>query len=177
MIRKFHLAKLAMKGDIAAIIADEQKYGDIPPDIKAMIGLDPDSPITPQSKITPKDEVILWGTGTVYREFLHVDDMASASVFVMNLDKATYDANTEPMCSHINVGYGSDLSIKETAEIVARTVGFRGKLVFDSRKPDGTPKKLMDSSRLEKLGWTAKTILESGVLSVFIGDYKKLKIS
>jgi GDP-L-fucose synthase len=167
MIRKFHLAKLAMEGDIAAIVGDEQKYGAIPPDIKAMIGLDPDFPITPQSKISPKGEVILWGTGTVYREFLHVDDMASASIFVLNLDKEVYEANTSPMCSHINVGYGSDLTIKEAAEIVASTVGYRGKIVFDSAKPDGTQKKLMNSNRLNKLGWKPFKKLESGVFETF----------
>jgi GDP-L-fucose synthase len=176
MIRKFHLAKLAMEGDIAAIIADEQKYGAIPPDIKAMIGLDPDSPITPQSKITPKNEVVLWGTGTAYREFLHVDDMAAASVFVMNLDKATYEANTEPMCSHINVGYGSDLSIRETAEIVAKTIGYSGKLVFDSEKPDGTKKKLMNSIRLNTLGWKPSHVINQGIRQTFNEYSNYLKI-
>lgn len=154
-----------MEGDIAGIIADEKKYGEIPPDIKTMIGLDPAAPITSDSKLTPKGEVILWGTGKAYREFLHVDDMAAASVFVMNLDKATYDANTEPMCSHINVGYGSDLTIKETAEIVAETVGYTGKLVFDTTKPDGTPKKLVNSARLNMLGWRAAINLKKGISS------------
>jgi len=161
-----------MEGNIAGIIADEQKYGAIPPDIKAMIGLDPDSPITLQSKTTPKGEVVLWGTGTVYREFLHVDDMASASVFVMNLDKATYDANTEPMCSHINVGYGSDLTIKETAEVVANAVGYKGGFMFDISKPDGPSKKLMDSVRLNEMGWKPKLNLQLGINKT-VSAYKK----
>ena len=163
----YHLARLAMEGDIAGIIANEEKYGEIPSDIKTMIGLDPAAPITPESRLTPKGEVILWGTGKAYREFLHVDDMAAASVFVMNLDKATYDANTEPMCSHINVGYGSDLTIRETAEIVAETVGYEGKLVFDTTKPDGTPKKLVDSTRLNALGWHAENDITTGINKTF----------
>ena len=156
MIRKFHLARLSMEGNLAGIIEDEKKYGEIPSDIKAMLGLDPNDPITSQSKITPKGEVVLWGTGKVYREFLHVDDMASASIFVMNLEKTVYEANTVPMCSHINVGYGSDLTIKEAAEIVARAVGYRGKLIFDTTKPDGPEKKLTNSSRLNLMGWVVK---------------------
>lgn len=172
MIRKFHLAKLAMEGDIAGIIADEKKYGEIPPDIKAMLGLDSTEPISLASRLTPKGEVVLWGTGKAYREFLHVDDMAAASVFVMNLDKAAYVASTEPMCSHINVGYGSDLTIKETAEIVAKTVGYQGSLVFDTTKPDGAPRKLIDTSRLNKMGWKALCKLDKGV-EITLKEYEK----
>ncbi|MBS1209306.1 MAG: NAD-dependent epimerase/dehydratase [Proteobacteria bacterium] len=168
MIRKFHLAKLAMEGDIQGIIANEQKYGEIPKDIKAMIGLDPEAAtITPSSVISPRNAVTLWGTGTPYREFLHVDDMAAASIYVMNLDNATYAANTSPMCSHINVGYGTDVTIREVAELVAKVVGYKGAIEFDATKPDGTPRKLMDSSRLNALGWKAAVELEAGIDSAF----------
>lgn len=162
MIRKFHLAKLAQQGDTEAILADQYRYGEIPDDVLQMIGFDPIS-----RRITPQPTVRLWGTGTPYREFLYVDDMAVASVFVMNLDKATYDANTQPMLSHINVGYGSDITIREIAEIVSGIVGYRGQIEFDASKPDGTPRKLMDSSRLERLGWKAGVSLEQGIRQAY----------
>lgn len=165
MIRKFHLAKLAQAGDLAGIEADRAKYGEIPADICEMIGFD-----AVDRKILPKTAVTLWGTGTPYREFLHVNDMAAASIFVMNLDKATYDANTQPMLSHINVGYGTDLTIKEAAHTVAEVVGYRGEIEFDTSKPDGTFRKLMDSSRLEKLGWKATIDLKQGLQQAY-ADY------
>ncbi|MBU3694196.1 MAG: GDP-L-fucose synthase [Rhodocyclaceae bacterium] len=108
-------------------------------------------------------EVPIWGTGMPMREFLHVDDMAAASVHVMNLDEATWRANTQPMLSHINVGTGVDCSIRELAETIARVTGFRGRLAWDSTKPDGTPRKLMDVSRLAALGWRASIGLEDGL--------------
>jgi GDP-L-fucose synthase len=107
--------------------------------------------------------VTIWGTGTPKREFLYVDDMAAASVHVMNLDKGTYDQYTEPMLSHINVGCGEDLTIRELAETIARVTGFTGSIEFDTSKPDGTPRKLMDSTRLNNLGWTPKTSLTEGL--------------
>ena len=109
------------------------------------------------------DEVTVWGTGSPRREFLHVDDMAEASLFVMNLDREAYEANTQPMLSHINVGTGQDVSIRELAELLADVTGFKGRLSFDTSKPDGTPRKLMDVSRLSSMGWTASTDLRSGV--------------
>jgi GDP-L-fucose synthase len=108
-------------------------------------------------------EVVIWGSGTPMREFLHVDDMAAASVFVMNLDDATYQAHTRPMLSHINVGTGIDCTIRELAETIAQVTGFTGRLVFDTSKPDGTPRKLMDISRLKSLGWQATIALEDGL--------------
>ncbi len=108
-------------------------------------------------------EVVIWGSGTPKREFLHVDDMAAASVFVMQLDEKTYRAHTQPMLSHINVGTGVDCSIRELAETMARVTGFQGRLVFDASKPDGTPRKLMDVSRLAALGWRAGIGLEDGL--------------
>ncbi len=113
------------------------------------------------------DEVTIWGSGTPMREFLHVDDMAAASVHVMNLDKATYRANTQPMLSHINVGTGVDCTIRELAETVSRVTGFQGRLVFDASKPDGTPRKLMDVSRLAALGWRAGIRLEDGLRDAY----------
>ena len=108
-------------------------------------------------------EVIVWGSGTPMREFLHVDDMAAACLHVMQLDKETYDANTEPMLSHINVGTGTDVTIRELAETMKSVTGFAGELKFDASKPDGTPRKLMDVSRLKKLGWEYRIELKPGL--------------
>ena len=116
-----------------------------------------------EAKINNEDKVIVWGSGKPKREFLFVDDMASASVYVMNLDKRTYDQNTNEMCSHINVGMGEDFSIGELAETLKKVIGFGGEIEFDSSKPDGSPRKLMDSSKLNSLGWTSKVKLESGL--------------
>lgn len=116
------------------------------------------------AKDRKSSEVIVWGSGAPMREFLYVDDMASASVFVMELDKATYDLHTEPMQSHINVGFGSDVTIKELSETIGRTIGYEGKIVFDPTKPDGTSRKLMNSQRLESMGWKAKVNLSDGLL-------------
>ena len=116
-----------------------------------------------EAKIANTPEVAIWGTGTPMREFLYVEDMASASVFVMDLDKASYELNTTPMQSHINVGFGSDVTIKELALTVGQTVGYQGQITFDTSKPDGTPRKLMDSSRLQKMGWQAKVSLKDGL--------------
>lgn len=113
------------------------------------------------------DEVVIWGTGTPRREFLHVEDMAEASLFVLGLDQATYAANTEPMLSHINVGYGDDVSIAELAQLMANVSGFAGRISFDATKPDGTKRKLMDVSRLAKMGWKAKISLEEGVRTTY----------
>jgi GDP-L-fucose synthase len=108
-------------------------------------------------------EVVVWGTGNPMREFLHVDDMAQASVFVMNLAKDAYDANTQEMLSHINVGTGVDCTIAELALTLAKVVGFKGEVVFDTTKPDGAPRKLMDVSRLKNMGWQAGITLEDGL--------------
>jgi nucleoside-diphosphate-sugar epimerase len=113
------------------------------------------------------EEVVIWGSGTPRREFLHVDDMAAASLFVMNLDSKTYGRETRPMLSHINVGSGTDVTIRELAETVARVTGFAGRLVFDADKPDGAPRKLMDVSRLARLGWQATIPLEQGIAETY----------
>jgi len=112
-------------------------------------------------------EVVIWGSGKPMREFLHVDDMAAASIHVMELDDATYQANTQPMLSHINVGTGVDCTIRELAETMARVTGFQGKLTFDASKPDGTPRKLMDVARLKSLGWQAEMSLEQGLTETY----------
>lgn len=116
-----------------------------------------------EAKVNNAPNVTIWGTGTPRREFLHVDDMAAACVHIMNLDKLTYDKHTQPMLSHINVGYGSDLTIREVAQAIAQTVGYTGSIAFDSSKPDGTPRKLMDSSRINALGWHANISLKEGL--------------
>jgi GDP-L-fucose synthase len=115
-------------------------------------------------------EVVIWGTGTPMREFLYVDDMAAASVFVMELDKSIYEQYTEPMQSHINVGFGSDVTIKELAQMIGQAVGYSEKIIFDSTKPDGTPRKLMNSDRLQDMGWQAKVNLIDG-LALAYKDY------
>lgn len=111
--------------------------------------------------------VTIWGSGTPMREFLHVDDMAAASIHVMELDIETFKANTQPMLSHINVGTGIDCTIRELAETVAKVTGFQGRLEFDATKPDGTPRKLMDVSRLADLGWKASISLEDGLANAY----------
>jgi GDP-L-fucose synthase len=116
--------------------------------------------------------VTLWGTGTPRREFLYVDDMAAASVHVMNLPKTVYDAHTSPMQSHINVGCGDDITIAQLAQQVAQAVGFTGELVQDTTKPDGAPRKLMNSQRLSQLGWQASTPLQQG-LALAYQDFLK----
>ena len=113
------------------------------------------------------DEVVIWGSGTPRREFLHVDDMAAASLFVLNLPKYTYDANTDPMLSHINVGTGADISIFELAQLVAKVTGFRGQIITDPSKPDGTIRKLMDVACLSKLGWRASIDLKQGMADTY----------
>jgi GDP-L-fucose synthase len=112
-------------------------------------------------------EVVVWGSGQPMREFLHVDDMAAASEHVMNLDDATYHANTESMLSHINVGTGVDCTIRELAETIGKVTGFNGKLLFDTNRPDGAPRKLMDVSRIKSLGWEASISLEEGLQATY----------
>ena len=113
------------------------------------------------------DEVVIWGSGTPMREFLHVDDMAAASLFVMDLAPDVYQGETQAMLSHINVGSGVDVTIRMLAEALARVTGFTGRLVFDSSKPDGTPRKLMDVSRLARLGWQHSIPLEEGIRQTY----------
>jgi GDP-L-fucose synthase len=120
-----------------------------------------------EAKINHIPEVVIWGSGSPMREFLYVDDMVTASVYVMNLDKSIYDQFTEPMLSHINVGFGSDVTIKELAQTISKVVGYQGSIGFDITKPDGTPRKLMDSGRLNSLGWNAKVNLKDGLTKAY----------
>jgi len=154
LIRKFHLAKLAMQGDKAAIEEDEDKYGKIPDDIRANLNLDNDN----------SAKVVLWGSGSPYREFLHVNDMAKACLFLMQAD--VDKKNTSRL---FNVGSGSDITIKALAELVQGIVGFNGDYVWDDSKPDGTPRKLMDVSRLKCEGWQATISLQEGIAEVYRG--------
>lgn len=120
-----------------------------------------------EAKLANAPEVVIWGTGTPRREFLYVDDMAAASIFVMDLDKKTYDNQTQPMQSHINVGFGSDITINELAHAIAKATGYEGKINFDSTKPDGAPRKWMDSGRLNQLGWVPKVDLQTGLAQAY----------
>ncbi|QCA17948.1 GDP-L-fucose synthase [Citrobacter freundii] len=112
-------------------------------------------------------EVAVWGSGTPMREFLHVDDMAAASIHVMELDRSAWQDNTQPMLSHINVGTGVDCTIRELAQTIARVVGYKGQVIFDASKPDGTPRKLLDVTRLKKLGWQFDISLEDGLSTTY----------
>ena len=120
-----------------------------------------------EAKLSNAPEVVIWGTGTPRREFLYVDDMAAASVFVMGLDKAIYDSQTQPMQSHINVGFGSDVTINELAHAVATAIGYQGAIRFDSSKPDGSPRKWMNSSKLNTLGWKPLVGLQEGLSNAY----------
>ena len=116
-----------------------------------------------EAKISNAPEVVIWGTGTPKREFLFVDDMASASVFVMELDKLTYSQHTHPMLSHINVGFGSDITISELATTIGRVIGYQGRIEFDSTKPDGAPRKWMNSDLIKSMGWSPRVQIEAGL--------------
>jgi GDP-L-fucose synthase len=120
-----------------------------------------------EAKINKSPKVVIWGSGSPMREFLYVDDMAAASIHVMNLDKNIYDKQTEPMLSHINVGFGSDVTIKDLAKTISEVVAYQGRIDFDPTKPDGAARKLMDSSRLNALGWKAQVNLKDGLFLAY----------
>jgi len=128
-----------------------------------------------EAKVSKRQEVIIWGTGKPRREFLYVDDMAQASVYIMNLKPEIYYKNTQPLLSHINVGSGEDISIQELAQLIASVIGYDGDIVFDHSKPDGTMRKLMDSQLLGKLGWHAKINLKDGLVIAY-EDYLSRQI-
>jgi GDP-L-fucose synthase len=125
------------------------------------------------AKEAGQTSVAVWGTGTPRREFLHVDDMARACICVMSVERDAYRAITAPMCSHINVGSGTDVTISEVAQAIAKVVGFEGDVFFDHSKPDGTPRKLMDSGRVARLGWSPSIELEDGLSSTY-SEFLKL---
>jgi len=122
------------------------------------------------AKVTNAASVTVWGSGEPRREFLFSDDLAEASLFVMSLNKETYQSVTSPMQSHLNVGSGTDMTIRELAELIKKVVAFKGEILFDTSKPDGPPKKLMDSSKLNRLGWKPSVTLETG-LSIAYNDF------
>jgi GDP-L-fucose synthase len=126
-----------------------------------------------EAKIKKLSSVTVWGTGKAKREFLYVDDMARASIHIMNLKKKIYNQNTSPMCSHINIGCGSDISIRDLAKTIKDVVGFKGKIIYDKTKPDGNPKKLMSSKLINELGFKAKTKLHDGLIQTY-KDYLRL---
>jgi GDP-L-fucose synthase len=128
-----------------------------------------------EAKISNNKDVLVWGTGNVLREFLYVDDMASASIFVLRVDKELYETNTKPMLSHINIGSAEEISIRELAELIKSIVGFEGKIVFDTSKPDGPPRKFIDSSRISGLGWNPKTDLFEGITKTYDWLKKNIK--
>tara|TARA_B100000795_G_scaffold269002_1_gene257165 strand:- start:385 stop:1341 length:957 start_codon:yes stop_codon:yes gene_type:complete len=127
------------------------------------------------AKINKLPEVVVWGSGQARREFLYVDDMADASIFVLGLDKATYQSNTNSMLSHINVGTGLDLTIKEMANLIKQVIGFKGKISFDTLRSDGPPRKLIDTSRLNKMGWKYSIEFEDGLRKTYSWYLKKIK--
>ena len=161
LIRKFHLAKLAANRDWEEIKKDEARFGQLPADIKTSFGI-------PESD-SSQPVVTIWGTGTPRREFLHVYDMADACVHVMNLDDETVDRGllNYPEPCFVNVGVGFDCTIKELADVVHDAIGFSGEVVYDESKPDGTPQKLLDVSRLSNMGWRSKIDLRAGTKMMY----------
>ena len=158
MIRKYHLAKLAAQGDLDGIQRDEAVFGPIPSDVKEAIGctstLDSHPP-----------RVLLWGTGTARREFLHVDDMAAACVFLMETD--VFSQPSAQSCSFVNIGTGKDSTIREVAEIIREVVGFTGETVYNPDQPDGTPRKLLDTRKINGLGWSPEYSLRDGLIHAY----------
>jgi GDP-L-fucose synthase len=129
-----------------------------------------------EAKVANSPEVVIWGTGTPKREFLYVDDMAAASIFVMDLAKSSYDQQTEPMQSHINVGFGSDVTINELAHAVANATAYAGKISFDPTKPDGSPRKWMDSGKLNCLGWMPLVNLDAGLTCTYADFLRRAEL-
>ena len=165
LIRKFHLAKLASLGDLPGIMRDVEFSGEIPVEIKRAIGLSADGKtLGPEAS---QAKVVIWGSGRARREFLHVDDMAAASVFIMGLDDALYENQVRADQSHINIGTGRDITIAEVAQMVEEVVGFTGDTVFDTDKPDGTMEKRLDVSLANSLGWQAEISLPQGLQSFY----------
>lgn len=163
LIRKIHLANLAQQGDFAGIACDEAIYGKIPDDLRVALGLTTQSPA-----LTPQPSVTLWGSGTPKREFLHVDDLARALIFLATLDDTRYNALVEPSrCPLINVGSGDELTIRELAGLIAKVAGFQGNLMQDTSKPDGTMRKVLDVSKIQALGWRAKIPLTDGIFRTY----------
>jgi GDP-L-fucose synthase len=182
LIRKFHLARLASEAAWGAVQADQQRFGPIPPEILedlaaiALASGHPRPPFLGDSRREPRNGrpaagVTLWGTGTPRRELLHIDDLADACLFLMNLEDANFSALCQGAAALqmplVNIGSGADHSIQELAKRVAAVVGYQGPVFWDRRKPDGTPRKLLDGSRLKDLGWTPKIPLDEGIPATY----------
>jgi GDP-L-fucose synthase len=168
LIRKVHLAKLGMEGNIEGIRKNETTYGVIPDDILPNLACErgPDNQITRSASLRPQTKLSVWGTGTPMREFLYVDDMADACVFMM--EEGIHDGI-------YNVGTGTDVTIRELATTIMEVVGFRGDIVFDASKPDGTPRKLLDVSRLQEKNWRAPISLSKGIAKTYENFLSKEK--
>ncbi len=168
LIRKYHLAKLAARGDWTKIIKDQSRFGDIPDDFMACLGAICKSSghdhKLPDTGVKSQPAVNLWGSGSPRREFVHVDDMADACIFLMNREDEVFDSlfadNRLPL---INIGCGTDITIRDLAGLIAEIVGYQGDIVWDSSRPDGTPRKLLDISKLEQLGWKSAISLAEGI--------------
>jgi GDP-L-fucose synthase len=157
MLRKYHLAKLAMEKNLAAIVEDERCYGTIPEDICQAIGYSATEKTLDHNHAP---YVILWGTGSPRREFLHVDDMAAACFHVMQLEQSHFSGDN---CSYLNIGSGRDITIREIAELIADLVGFHGETRYNADQPDGTPRKLLDTTKINRLGWQPRFSLHQGL--------------
>jgi len=166
LIRKFHLAKLATLGDWAAIRRDEARFGPLNSDIESTLGIDGE--LANQQSHQKDPEVVVWGSGMPRREFLHVDDLADACVHILSLPEPEFvrelSGQEKPL---VNIGAGTDCSIAELAQLVKEVVGFAGAVVFDSSKPDGTPQKLLDITKVNRLGWHTKISLRDGIEQVY----------
>jgi GDP-L-fucose synthase len=168
LIRKFHLAKLAYDGDWERVRKDEQTYGEIPDDVKKSIGFGTSFSNHQTESSDTHPSVLLWGSGNPRREFLHVDDLADACVFLSKLKSEElhefFDPNHTPL---LNIGCGEDRTVKEIASMVSEVVGYKGGVKWDQNKPDGTPQKLLDVSQIKNLGWKPTIELKDGVRSVY----------
>jgi GDP-L-fucose synthase len=182
MIRKFHLARLAAVGDWDGIIKDEKSFGAIPEDIMANLAAIaqyherriPDSFKSFALTSNLSASINLWGTGVPCREFLHVDDVADACVFIMKLNEKNFASLLAyRIPALINIGSGRDMAIKELARLIGDIVGFKGEIIFDKTMPDGTLQKLLDVSRLTSLGWKPKISLKDGIRSTY-DSFKKI---
>jgi len=161
LIRKFYLAKLAADGNLEAIRKDQEKYGPIPESLKKSLGLNEEL-----SAIVRQPVVELWGTGSPKREFLYIDDLADACLHLMN-NVEKISAAISPQRWLFNIGTGNDLTIRELAGVIADIIGFRGEIIWDENKPDGTPQKLLDVSRLAEFGWQSRFSLEEGARAAY----------
>lgn len=130
-----------------------------------------------EAKKNNQAEVVIWGTGSPMREFLYVDDMAKASIFVMEMDQKLYQNSVQAHQNHINVGFGSDITIANLAQLITKVVDYKGRIVFDPSRPDGAPKKLMDSSKLRDMGWTPQVSLECGLVTTYQEFLKNHELS